>query len=237
MIYRRRTYQVRPDQVAPFTAFFQEYLLPNQTKHGARLVGRWVNADQTEIVALWEYHSLEAYQAIQAAVAADDLHRIAQARRAQLPPLYEAVREEFLEPTVTPPRPPRHIVSVSGCVTNGQGQVLLVRTHWRSDTWEMPGGQVEEGEDLITAVIREVHEESGIEAAVDGITGVYSNQEKGIVNLVMRGQAVGGALRTSPETVEAGFFDPQQARALVTRPHFRTRLDDALNGQTIPYRP
>ncbi len=39
-------------------------------------------------------------------------------------------------------------VSVYAYVTNHQGQVLLVKTHYRSDTWELPGGQVEEGEAL-----------------------------------------------------------------------------------------
>jgi 8-oxo-dGTP diphosphatase len=57
MIYRRRTYRVRPEQVEPFTAFFLEYLLPNQLKHGAELIGRWLNQERTEITAVWAYES------------------------------------------------------------------------------------------------------------------------------------------------------------------------------------
>ncbi len=37
---------------------------------------------------------------------------------------------------------PRHIVAVSAYITNGSGEVLLVKTRWRQDTWEPPGGQV-----------------------------------------------------------------------------------------------
>jgi 8-oxo-dGTP diphosphatase len=46
---------------------------------------------------------------------------------------------------------PKHFIAVSAFVTNDQGEVLLLRTHWRSDTWEMPGGQVEIGEPLDAA--------------------------------------------------------------------------------------
>jgi 8-oxo-dGTP diphosphatase len=42
-------------------------------------------------------------------------------------------------------RPPKHIVAVSAYVVNDKDEVLLVKTHWREDTWESPGGQVEEG--------------------------------------------------------------------------------------------
>lgn len=42
--------------------------------------------------------------------------------------------------------PPKHTVSVSALLMNEQNEVLLVRTHWRGDTWEMPGGNVDEGE-------------------------------------------------------------------------------------------
>ncbi|WP_411831235.1 NUDIX domain-containing protein [Paenibacillus dokdonensis] len=43
---------------------------------------------------------------------------------------------------------PKHMVSVSAFVMNEKDEVLLLRTHWRSDTWEMPGGNVEAGEPL-----------------------------------------------------------------------------------------
>ena len=46
---------------------------------------------------------------------------------------------------------PQHIVAVAGAFFNELGQILLVRTERRG--WECPGGQVEEGEDLISAVL------------------------------------------------------------------------------------
>jgi 8-oxo-dGTP pyrophosphatase MutT (NUDIX family) len=43
---------------------------------------------------------------------------------------------------------PKHIVAVMGIVRNSEGQILLVRTPRRG--WEPPGGQVENGEDVLT---------------------------------------------------------------------------------------
>jgi hypothetical protein len=46
-----------------FNTFFLNYLLPNQMKHGARLIGRW-QTETNRVVAIWEYDSHEAYQRI-----------------------------------------------------------------------------------------------------------------------------------------------------------------------------
>jgi ADP-ribose pyrophosphatase YjhB (NUDIX family) len=55
-----------------------------------------------------------------------------------------------------------------------RGWVLLVR---RSDNgnWELPGGRVELGESATTVTVREVAEEAGVEIAIDGLAGVYSD--------------------------------------------------------------
>jgi 8-oxo-dGTP diphosphatase len=54
--------------------------------------------------------------------------------------------------------------------------------------WEPPDGQVELGEDLVTALKREVLEESGCEVAVGGLLSVNSNlgkPEKGVAEMVV----------------------------------------------------
>lgn len=236
MIYRRKTYKIRPAMADKFTAFFEQYLLPNQLKHGANLVGRWLTESRDEIVALWEYPSHEAYQQIAAAVRQDPLHATAQAVRSQMGPLFVESREDFLAPTGSYGHP-RHIVSVSGYITNAAGEVLIVRTDWRSDTWELPGGQVEEGEEPLAALEREIREETGIAAQIHGLTGVYYNASRGICNLVFRGVAIGGQLSTSAETTAVEFvrLDESNVAAFITRPHFRTRVLDAMSGRTVPY--
>ncbi len=130
-------------------------------------------------------------------------------------------------PLLVPFDPPRHIVAAAGCVRDAAGQVLLVRTAWRG--WEFPGGQVELGEDPITALHREIAEESGCTAAVDRLIGLYSNiGAPHILQLFFACRYTGGNPRPSAETPEVAWFTPQAARALDLRPPTRLRLEDAL---------
>ena len=128
---------------------------------------------------------------------------------------------------------PRHIVAVSGLFINPDGNVLLVKTERRG--WECPGGQVELGEDLIAALIRETREESGCEVAVDRLAGVYTNPvapQKVMFQFV--GRYVGGAPRCSQETAEVGWFSADEARQLITFPANLAKLNDALRAAKRP---
>jgi 8-oxo-dGTP diphosphatase len=84
--------------------------------------------------------------------------------------------------------------------------VLLARwTGPRGPEWTLPGGGLDHGEDPADAVIREVHEETGYTARVDGLLTVHSIHmvirdapepvdHHGIL-IVYRGTVVGGELR------------------------------------------
>lgn len=54
------------------------------------------------------------------------------------------------------------------------GRVLLIRRA-QEDTWAIPGGGVEPGESWVDAAVRECREETGWEATIDGLLGVYSD--------------------------------------------------------------
>jgi hypothetical protein len=78
LFYRRKFYIVKNEFVDIFNAHFNETNLPNQIKHGARLVGRWMvpsNESTTEIFAIWEYDSYEKYKEIETIVRGDSEHR------------------------------------------------------------------------------------------------------------------------------------------------------------------
>ena len=128
---------------------------------------------------------------------------------------------------------PRHIVAVGGLVERAD-QVLLIRSPRRG--WEFPGGQVEEGEDLISALQREVEEETGVKVAVKSLVGVYSNVAP--PQKVMFGfltEWVAGEPRTSAESIEAGWFDRDQALEMIEHPAIRDRTRDLIqfSGQVV----
>lgn len=77
MFYRRKHYIVVDDFVAPLNELFSKVNLPNQLKHGARLVGRWMiplDGGVTEIFAIWEYDSVESYRRVEEKVRGDRDH-------------------------------------------------------------------------------------------------------------------------------------------------------------------
>ena len=94
--------------------------------------------------------------------------------------------------------------------------------------WEFPGGQVEEGEDLIAALGREVLEETGIEVSVGALVGVYSNLKSHIVMLDFLCEATGGTLTTSLESLEVEWVKPEEVLSRIIRPPIRERTRDML---------
>ncbi|MGM0940801.1 MAG: NUDIX hydrolase [Bacillota bacterium] len=134
---------------------------------------------------------------------------------------------------------PRHILAVSAHITNENDETLLVKTHWRSDTWEPPGGQVEEGESLKKAVCREVLEETNIVIKPIGITGVYYNASSEILSVVFKAKYVSGKLEIQPEEIkEAKFINLNEDNigTYITRPHMKSRTIDAIKSKAfVPY--
>jgi ADP-ribose pyrophosphatase YjhB (NUDIX family) len=69
--------------------------------------------------------------------------------------------------------PDRPVVGVGAVIFRGE-EVLLVRRGQEpaKGSWSLPGGVVELGEGLVAAILREVHEETGLAVKVLGITAV-----------------------------------------------------------------
>ncbi|MDX8342245.1 NIPSNAP family protein [Rossellomorea sp. YZS02] len=77
MFYRRKYYTVKNEFVEIFNQHFNNTNLPNQLKHGSRLVGRWMKdrGDGTsKIFAIWEYDSYEDYVEIENKIRSDEDH-------------------------------------------------------------------------------------------------------------------------------------------------------------------
>lgn len=127
---------------------------------------------------------------------------------------------------------PTHIVSAGGIVEDSKGNILLVKTRYGG--WVYPGGQVEVGENLIDALVREIKEESGITTTVSYLIGVYSNTGSfkscdGVTDVPTQVifdfvcKLVGGQLAVSEETTESRWVAKEQVLAFITHPAIRTR--------------
>jgi 8-oxo-dGTP diphosphatase len=129
--------------------------------------------------------------------------------------------------------PPKHIVSAATIVLNDQNEILLIKGPRRG--WEMPGGQVEEGESLKDAAIRETLEESGIEIEVVKFCGVFQNVSASICNTLFLARPVGGKPTTSSESLEVGFFPIEKALEMVTWKNFKQRIEYCLDEKLQPF--
>ena len=132
---------------------------------------------------------------------------------------------------------PTHIVAVMGIVRNSKDQILLIQSPRRG--WEPPGGQVENGEGVLLALKREILEESGMEVETGRMLAMYSNVTSIPTKLMLtfEANAVGGKLQTSEESLDVGWFSPEEAIDKVTHPAQKHKLLDALqNSERIIYR-
>jgi ADP-ribose pyrophosphatase YjhB (NUDIX family) len=130
----------------------------------------------------------------------------------------------------------QNVVGVSSLVRGPDGRILLLKT--ATAGWELPGGQVEQGEDLTSALLREVREETGCQIEVGRLTGVTVRTgvpRLTILTFVCR--HIVGEPHPGDDSMEAGWFAPDTAVALVTHPVELVRLTDALaEGDRVVYR-
>jgi 8-oxo-dGTP diphosphatase len=135
---------------------------------------------------------------------------------------------------------PTHIVAVAGYVEDEKGNVLLVKTIHNG--WVFPGGQVEAGENLIDALVRETKEESGIDITVSHLSGVYSNTAQytwhdGVTNVPTKVmfdfvcKPVGGDLAVSDETTDSRWVPKEDVLCMLTGEAYLTRFSDYLKNE------
>jgi 8-oxo-dGTP pyrophosphatase MutT (NUDIX family) len=120
-------------------------------------------------------------------------------------------------------------VAAYAVITDDHGRMLL--PHWNEGTrsgWTMPGGGVDPGEHPADAAVREVLEETGYRAELDGLLGVDSAVIPGpervfpsdrpihAVRIVYRAHVTGGDLRVEEggSTDGVAWHTPQEIDAL-----------------------
>jgi 8-oxo-dGTP diphosphatase len=143
---------------------------------------------------------------------------------------------------------PTHIVAAAGVVENDKEEILLVKTYHGG--WVFPGGQVEVGENIIDAVIREIKEESGINVSVEklfvissntatnkGYNGVEKVPTKVMMDFICT--FIDGKLSISDENSESCWVKKDKVLDMITTPAIRRRFQAYLeydgNVQYLEY--
>lgn len=128
---------------------------------------------------------------------------------------------------------PRHTTVVGCLVRNDQGQVLLIKHYKRG--WEIPQGRVEEGENLLDALRREVREEAGVEIEPGPLAAVWSMlTPPSAVIFTFLGRYQSGEVSCSDDSVAACWFTPEQALEQVTGSVMNDRLRVLLEYHDAP---
>lgn len=90
-------------------------------------------------------------------------------------------------------------------VVERDGSMLLVRHAYRPG-WGFPGGSLRRGEDPVTAVVRELREELGVEVAVGGGVVVHDLDVGRVTFVYPAAVSDGEPTCRSAEIVEVGWF-------------------------------
>ncbi len=119
-------------------------------------------------------------------------------------------------------------VGAIATIFDDAGRVLLVHQTYKGNKWAWPGGVVEERESPWDAVVREVKEETGLDAVVVRLVSIYHVADRNALGFQFLCRVVGGELRADGgEISEVKFFDPAHLPAPMTEPG-RQRVADAL---------
>jgi ADP-ribose pyrophosphatase YjhB (NUDIX family) len=120
-----------------------------------------------------------------------------------------------------------------GCIVfDERGRILLIKRLYPPGRgrWSIPGGHVEEGEDVLEAARRELYEETGIDADPVGVMNVDTlivyDEKRNIkyhyvlIDILFTNPR--GELKAGDDATEAGFFDLDEA--------LKMNLTDSVRG-------
>ena len=104
---------------------------------------------------------------------------------------------------------PGRRVGAAAVITDDAGRILLVRHTYGPLNWEIPGGASEPGESVVETALRELREETGLEAIAQSLVGIYWNAERDAHHFVFRCTPVDDRkpAPSSSEISECGFWD------------------------------
>jgi 8-oxo-dGTP diphosphatase len=119
-------------------------------------------------------------------------------------------------------------------------QVLLIKrgTPPRLGQWSLPGGRIEWGEAVDVAALRELKEETGVDAELTGlldvVDGVFTSRETGettrhFVMIDYAARWTGGEPVAGDDAADARFFTREEAMAAVEWDETRRVIEQAFD--------
>ena len=118
-------------------------------------------------------------------------------------------------------------VPAVGVVCLRGDEVLLVRRGRppRQGEWSLPGGRIEPGERAVDAALRELREETGVEAEITGlldvVDGIFPDAGRHYVLIDYAARWLSGEPVAGDDAVEARFVALDAVEALVDWPETR----------------
>lgn len=127
-------------------------------------------------------------------------------------------------------------IGVRGLVIDADGRVFLVK-HSYMPGWHLPGGGVEAGETLVTALTRELREEGNLEITGPApLFAIYFNRHVSrrdhVALHVVRFFRQSAPPRPNREIIAHGFFAPGSLPDDTTRAT-RERIAEVLDGRSV----
>jgi len=133
----------------------------------------------------------------------------------------------------------------SAFILDEDKQKVLLTKRTDNGMWCMPSGGVDPGETVEEACVREVLEETGLEARIMRLVGVYSypqglveypdGNKAQIIALSFTADVTGGELGLSDETTDFGYFSLEQMNQMDMLPCHLERIQDAFKDQIAPF--
>ena len=130
-------------------------------------------------------------------------------------------------------------LSVKIILLSETGKCLLLKRSMSSKgnpgKWDLPGGKIDHGETFDQALLREVKEETGLEANIIGVAGTtYSESPTHrIVYLIVEGSAAPGDVQLSSEHDEYCWVDTKELSKMDLVAQFNELAEEYATKQTV----